>query len=105
MVFSDTKIFAFIKLLLHRQFFACNCNAVFRNYCFTIVQKKLHRGYAVCQQNLPTEKLREYSVFIFFLQFFRSCCIASTTVKIMRNWWNFNAIKENSIPLSEILMG
>ena len=23
----------------------------------------------------------------------------------MRNWWNFNEIKENSIPLSEILMG
>ena len=25
-------------------------------------------------------------------------------VKIMRNWWNFNGIKKNSIPLSGILM-
>ena len=26
-------------------------------------------------------------------------------VKIMRNWWNFNRIREKSIPLSGILMG
>ena len=63
-LFSDTKIFAFIKLLLHGQFYA-----IFRNSCFAIAQKKMHRGYAVWQQNLPTEKLPEYSAF-FFLQFF-----------------------------------
>ena len=26
------------------------------------------------------------------------------TAKKMRNWWNFNGIKENSVPLSGILM-
>ena len=50
-------------------------------------RKKLNHGYAVWQQNLPIEKLPEYSNV--FLQFFIGCCIASTTVKIMRKWWNF----------------
>ena len=29
----------------------------------------------------------------------------STIIKIMRNWWNYNGMKENSIPLSGNSMG
>ena len=29
----------------------------------------------------------------------------STTCKKLRNWWNFNGVKDNSIPLFGILMG
>ena len=51
------------KTAAARAIFSRDCNAVFKHHCVAIAQKKLETGHKMCQQNLPTEKLPEYSEF------------------------------------------
>ena len=69
-----------ITLRLHGQFFTCDYNAIFRNYCVAIAGKKLQSGYKVRWQNLLKEKLPEYSQISIFLQFLEGVAVSAQDV-------------------------
>ena len=65
---TSVTIWLLGEAILSGQFFTCDCNAIFRNYCVAVARKKLQPGYMVCQQNLPIEHLLKYSEFLISLQ-------------------------------------
>ena len=54
-----------------------DCNASFRNYFVAIARKKIAARILVCLQNLPIEKLPEYSEFQLFFNFSEVIALAA----------------------------